>query len=796
MHRLLPFLCCLVLPAAVAAAPELRPLGWDDVARAADVPAPWLALLKTLNPPADALTLTDGTTLLVEPLAEAPQPGDAEATFTAHPPGEPDKARKLGGTDLKGYAPFEDRVLASVNSHLDAKGSTVDDAIWAERVLRAALRWHRSRRAAPHRDVSWKAVGTRLSERLMLTRRFMLRRLLEVDQADDALAWSELWLPLYAPGSPLRDDIRAAWVSRGLARAKANDFSAARTRLDRLEEHFPHSAAAEPLRRALRARAEELLKEAGGQTGGKALQTLDLALALWPRLPGGRDALERRHETYRVVRVAVRALPEALSPATAWSDCEKQALHLIFEGMYVSRDRPALGRSYAPALAHTLEDAGGLRRVIRLRRDLYWADGEPLTAADVRHTALLTRGSAAFREALELPRLGAGSLRLDLSYRQGSLDPLAPLAFAVLPQTYRGKPLRRTDDPDFAKQPVGSGPYQYTGRLAEGGSQVARFHANPHFVRAGRPNPGSLREIRLVSWADGLSDTAKEPTHLVWNAQTDRLDDLRKRGFTDVRTLTAPRVWCLAINRRRPVLADVSARRALAHAIDREALLTKFFRAGTKHHHAANGPFPRGSWAAAPATRVPVELYSREKARSLAKKIPATANLEWVLKYPADDKRVAGACAEIARQVSECFAEAGVKVAIRPLGLSPQALRVAAERGDYDLLYGAIDRADEPLRLWSLFNAPADGQSGDSAITLGAVADAKLQGLLRSAQAQRRFGNVQEVMQAIHAHLAETMPLVPLWQFDVHAAVRPELHVPRLEALALFESVLEWKLSP
>lgn len=795
--RCLPLLlCCLVVSAAATAAPELRPLAWDDVARATDAPAPWAALLKKLTPPADALILADGETLLVEPLSAPPSSADADSTFSAHPPGAPGKPRTLRGADVKTYEPFEERVLAGMRERLDAKDATSADDVWAERVLRAALRWHRSRRATPRDDDPWQAVGARLSERLVQVRRQLLRRLTSEGKADEALARSQQWLPLYPPGSPLRGDIRAAWVSKGLTLTKANDDTAARTWLDRLEEHFPHSAEAEPLRRAVQTRAAALLKEADGQPGGKALQTLDAALALWPRLPGARDALERRRDAYRVVRVAVRSLPEALSPATAWSDPEKQSLGLIFEGLFRTRDRLALGRTYAPALARMFDDAGGLRRVVRLRRDLYWADGEPLTAADVRHTALLLRGSTTFREALELPRLGAGPLRLELSYRQGCFDPHEPLTFAVLPQSYRGKPLPRADDPDFAKQPVGSGPYQYTGRANQGGAAVARFHANPYFVRAGRPSPGALREIQLVAWKDGLHDGTKEPPHLVWDPPTDRLGELRKRGFSDVRTLTAPRVWALAVNVGKPTLADARARRALAHAIDREALLAKFFRAGTKHHHAANGPFPRGSWAAAPAARVPVELHSREKARSLAKKATTAAGAEWTLKYPADDERAAKACAAIALQVTECFAEAGVKVTIRPEGLSPRALRAAAVRRDYDLLYGAIDRADEPLRLEAIFDPHADAQRLSGDVVLSAEGDAKLQGLLRSALTHRRFGAVQEVMQTIHVHLAETMPLVPLWQLDVHAALRPELHAPRLEALALFGNVLEWKLSP
>src|SRR5262249_34696049 len=150
----------------------------------------------------------------------------------------------------------------------------------------------------------------------------------------------------------------------------------------------------------------------------------------------------------------------------------------------------------------------------------------------------------------------------------------------------------------------------------------------------------------------------------------------------EVRMLPAPRVHVLAVNQRRAPLAQAAVRRALAYAIDRDGLLNRHFRGPASGaakssgpaipHHAANGPFPAGSWACAAPPRAPATLDHPERARSLARQAKATLdNQEWTLKYPNDDPRVAAALEELAEQVERVVAASGVKVKIRPLPLSP-----------------------------------------------------------------------------------------------------------------------------
>ena len=497
---------------------------------------------------------------------------------------------------------FEKDVLARVAELLKAEPAASQTYRCADIVLAATLRHHLSvRQPAPLADNPWHATQTELQDRLLNLRKDWLEHLSEKNENVEALRLAEQWLPTALRGNPLRAAILHLWVQQAKTALQKNEYAAARAWLDRIDANFTTAKQADEIRQSLRVRAETLRQEAQTLPDPAAILVLQEALALWPRLPEGRDSLLRRKEKFQTLRVAVRSLPEQLSPATAWTEVERQTLDLLFDRLYEVEYRPGLGKRYHPQLTAEQPDGSS----IQLRRDAHWSSGERLTAADVRHTALLSSQSghaALWRDFLEIPRLEGPAFHLNLGYRQALFDPLAPLDFRVLPQYYRGKQLDQADDPDFAKAPVGSGPFQYVGRQIDAGKPTAVFQANPHDLRR---ELGSLREIRLAVWSDARQDLGKPLPHLALDVPTDQLQAFKDLGYTEIKTANAPpRVHFLAVNQRRPTLASPLVRRAIAHALDRQTLLDRHFRSDAlkgKYHATARGPFPRESWASCPA---------------------------------------------------------------------------------------------------------------------------------------------------------------------------------------------------
>jgi ABC-type oligopeptide transport system substrate-binding subunit len=306
---------------------------------------------------------------------------------------------------------------------------------------------------------------------------------------------------------------------------------------------------------------------------------------------------------------------------------------------------------------------------------------------------------------------------------------------------------------------------------------------------------GHLREIRMVAWTDAKKDLPTPLPELIVDAPTDQLTALKGRGYVEVRVNAAPAVQFLAINQRRPGLTSALVRRAIGHGLDRQGLLRRHFQGAAEPHHAtANGLFPRPSWASCPVPRVPAELYQHDLAKSLARKAKAEiAQIDWTLKYTAGNAPLQAACEEMAGTIAMLFNEAGIKASIKAVGLTPTAARKALAERDYDLLYVSAERLDDPVRLALLFDPSPDALRAGGSNYLGCD-DVRLQELLQSALRHRQFAKAQAGMHAVHVHLNDTMPAIPLWQLDLHVLAQPSLHLPPLTSRQLFSRIRAWKI--
>ncbi|MBI3408099.1 MAG: ABC transporter substrate-binding protein [Planctomycetes bacterium] len=780
----------------------------DELAAKADkAPAPWAQLYRELSRPFDALSLASGTVNVV-PLADFPgKPPNFDGTWNIPLIAKPAEVASFTREELLSVVFFESTALATINAFLDAKAEASKDLAErvrlqsAEHLLRAVLVFHQgTRRRIPLTTDPWRELKEPLEKRLLEVRRALLADFAKEAESkkrwDDTIALANAW--------GLNDVARECWIRFADERLAAGDFSAVRKILDRLEEDVLPSPLTEPIRKALQKRAETLFREA---KDGGAQANLDEALKLWPRLTGARDELARRTNTYKVLYVAVPELPEMLSPATAWTDTEKQALELLFEGLVRIRHEETVGQTYEPLLAREVPLPRGLGRRFALARDASWSDGERLTAVDVRHTLQLLASDEmagrdrSWRDLLEPPRFEGNPFELNLKLRQGIADPLTLFHFKILPQQYRGKELARADDPEFAKSPLGSGPFVYSGRRVEDGRTYAIFQANPAFVRRNRPWHSNIREIRFFAWSDASKDIGTPLPHVVLGISSDQAAALNKFAYADIRRPLPRRVYILAVNNRLPALANLNLRRALALGFQREAILEEAFRgpdkvkADAKLYLAVNGPFPAKSWACCPSPRVPADLHQPELARSLAKKAAADLGaVRLTLKYPAHTPGAKEACEAMERQLAKLFADASAKIELQLVPVSERQMQEALSKREFDLAYHHIDFPDDNFWLWPMFD-PSDGAlHPGGANYLGYVNDAKLQSLFSSATNTREFTTLRDLQHSIHAHLVERMPLIPLWQLHAAIAIHPSFVPVGLDPLLVFPNVLEWKL--
>ncbi|NNE92014.1 MAG: hypothetical protein HKN23_10240 [Verrucomicrobiales bacterium] len=241
---------------------------------------------------------------------------------------------------------------------------------------------------------------------------------------------------------------------------------------------------------------------------------------------------------------------------------------------------------------------------LRLRDDLLWQDGQPITANDVIFSyEELTRPGSIYPLGSEFWFVSSVEKIGDLEIRINCLE-----ASAVMLESWEKLPIlpahrlnpNMTDEAwrDFFRNPVGSGPYGLLERRNDGGVML---RAHEGYFR-GAPKQSHViyqlipdREERLLALRRGKIDVVEpDVRELAWMGREQ--DTIR---FLE----DAPRFQTfLAWNLRREKFSDPRIRRALAYAVDLETIVKEcseghaspfrglYFPASPYNHDSENTP--------------------------------------------------------------------------------------------------------------------------------------------------------------------------------------------------------------
>jgi peptide/nickel transport system substrate-binding protein len=735
----------------------------------------------------------------------------------------PEKKRRMSPTSIRRVKPFEVLAQEAVDEFLErhleryaaARLPVPDQLAAAELALSAVLRYHESAREKETRvGDEWDKVRDGLRAKLLDV---VLRRLsLAIDEGNWDAAFAQAKAVAGRFPDP-KDQVAiakrtAVLVEKALDSVAEGRFKEVQRRLREFEDQFPGSKATEPVRKklsdlagALLARAEQAKKHGRPD---EARQLIRQAEEIYPSLPGLRDLRLEVEEGHPTLRVGVRELPIFLSPALAWSEAERQAVELLFEGLVKLSPEPAGGR-YRPALALGRPQIIPLGRQFTLPQGASWSDGRPITAADVQSTVQLLNSrdwegrTPAWADDLFDEARYTDPFHVQLTLRRGYLAPLALMDFKVLPSQM----LQRADDEKFAKKnPVGSGPFTYMGQASNArGRPFAKFLANPYYrIRAGHTGLPRIQEIQFYETQDPVKDFKEGNLDLLLDLPASKMKDMAAvANVTVPAPLPNRRIYFLAINHRHPDLADAHLRRALALAINRQELLDKCFRAtpGESVHRPLNGPYPLGSWACNPEVE-PKFLDDAGKAKAQLEQ-SKKKNVRLTLKYPSDDPQAAAAMEYLVKQVKNTI---GVDIQLRGLPLRRLHEDVEGDQ-DYELAYYWYDYPDQTYWLWPLLDPRSANKRGRN--YLGFRSGSSLEKEFRKALGHRDFAQVRTTTHTIHRiFVVEEMPFIPLWQLDRYIAVHNDLRLhdgtrdvlldgrtpAPLDPLRLFSTVEYWRL--
>lgn len=421
-----------------------------------------------------------------------------------------------------------------------------------------------------------------------------------------------------------------------------------------------------------------------------------------------------------------------------------------------------------PDLAERIEIGSPTEYRVTLRRNLTFSDGSALDADDVLATyrsvvdpGMQARYASTYRRIVRIEAPDRHTVVFHIDGPHATF--LTDLELPVM----RAEDAKRRVGALGDREPIGSGPYRIVGRAA-GRIELernARWHGGvPRFARLRMVvvRDDNIRALRLLAGAGDLA----------LNAIPLQLLPLFSRDGFSVRAARGIGTTYLGVNTSAAALSDVRVRRAIAHAIDRDLLVSTKLGG---HAVVARTPIPPGHWAYADDT--PSHAYDPGRARALLSEIGVTerAPLRLSLRCGSDRFRLS-----IARAIAAMLRDANVEVDLRP---SETATLIAElDGGRFELTMLQLPEVIEPHVLsWFFGSDHVPGAAREGANRWRFRNRSFDQAMERGRKTVQRDERIAAYRDAQHV-LASELPIIPLWHEDVIAvggARAAQLAVPR-----------------
>jgi peptide/nickel transport system substrate-binding protein len=517
------------------------------------------------------------------------------------------------------------------------------------------------------------------------------------------------------------------------------------------------------------------------------------------RLPSPAGAAEP------AVRFSIAADPQTLDPLFAHADAnsvEQQLARLAFEPFI---DIDARGRPVPvlldriPTVANGDLARDGRTIVYRLRRNVRWQDGVPVTARDVLFTlrAIVDpRNAVRSREGYD--RIARAEQLDDRTVRITLKAPWAPavatlFSYGTAPQYVLPEHVlaheQRLDQAAFGAAPVGDGPYRLV-QWTRGDRLV--YAANERYWR-GAPAVKRL-EIRIVP-DPGTNFTELLSGALDWNllSPAQQQSTLGRRDLA-YRYVPLALIAGIALNTAHPPLGDVRVRRALAASIDRQAISDKI----TFHRYPViDTAQPLGSWAHDPSVHLPAydpaaadRLLDAAGWRRGPDGMRTNGGRRLALTYVQFPESQTGV--RVATFVQNELRERGIDVAIKSVTNAklflPKSAGGVLASGDFDLAYVPWSMAADPDDSFLL--------TCDGPANVMHWCDPQVDALERRALAAPSQNARKALYAQIERRVAEAVPIVYLFDPSYIYAYRTNLAGFDPNAFTPTWNAADWRVGP
>ena len=489
---------------------------------------------------------------------------------------------------------------------------------------------------------------------------------------------------------------------------------------------------------------------------------------------------------------------DTLDPFTSPEAAGQRLSDLVFDSLI----EMGPGEAYVPSLAKSwVIGDGGTTVTLNLRDDVVWHDGPQrqgvtakFNANDVVTTIRLLSNSASevpnrerFNVIKSVEKTGEHSVVIRFS--RALTDPMRTLMFKILPAHILGSAPALLRSSEFAKHPVGTGPYSV---VKVSGHGEVLLTANSKYFR-GAPQ---IPHIVMKAYSDQnvmAQSLMFNSLDLVTYVSPRDLGEMMGDSKLNVVPYDALSFSFFAMNNARGVLRDKRVRQAISQAINRQEMIDAFFQGKGR---LISGPFPPSSWAY--NLDVKPLSYDPERAKSLLTaaglrykdgRLVSPSGQPVTLSFAVP---LAGESEMIKRVVLafQGYLEAvGIKVELQFMDWLVWKKKVLGEH-DYDVTIAAWS-FDDASNITSLFHSSSGKAWGNNFVQ---YKNTEVDSLLTEADVTNDFDMKRAIYHKIHAVLAEDAPYTYLWTLQHHAAHNQRLSGVRVEPFAFFKYIVGWRM--
>ena len=478
---------------------------------------------------------------------------------------------------------------------------------------------------------------------------------------------------------------------------------------------------------------------------------------------------------------------------------------LLFSGL-VKFDSTGLPQLDLAQTVATSQD--GLLYNIKLKENLTWHDGKPVTTKDVLFTIDLIKNGDGYisNDLIQLWKSVEVIILDDLNMQLKLTEAYAPfqdyLAFGILPEhLLSGKTLQQIADSQFNLAPVGTGPYKFDSLIVEN-SQITGLKLTA--FKEYQPHAPYIQEINfryyidadaaLKAYTDGyVQGISQIPNYLINQA-------LQEKDLS-IYTGRMPQLGIVLLNLNDPEIPffqEKAVREALMLGINRQKIINDYFNGQAI---VANGVIFPGTWAFLDNSTN--HDFDPEKAALLLKnagyvvtgeenpvRIKDETTLKFILSYPDDDLHK-----QIAESIQKNWRDLSIDVTLEAVPpdeflsekLEPRAYQAAL----VDMNFNRTPDPD-PYPFWDLGQAAA-GQNytqWNNRIASDTIEQARI--TVDLAERTRLYHNFQSIFN----NELPALPLYyPVYNYGVGNQILGVSMGPLIDTSSRFATVADWYMS-